>query len=153
MPYRQRRPGALLRLLYPVLGVLSALVVLMVSSPAEAKARIPIPYHTGEDIFLSGPIPGEFAADPQLKDWSAGYKCEIWGVVWTYFSIKNCTPVVYKDDQYADATDAPELIAAVAAAYKEEDKQVGFWTRWGAYILGLLVVGGIAISALSKEDE
>lgn len=134
-------------------AVAGLLLVMLSASPAHARGKIPIPYHTGEDIFPTGALPAEYAENPELEGWSAGYKCEIWGVVWSYASIKNCTPVVFKDDQYTDAEESPELIAAVSQLYSEDDMQVGLWTKWGIYLLGLLVVGGIAMSIFGKDDD
>lgn len=128
-------------------------VFFLTPEPAHA-GRVRIPYHTGQDIFPTGPIPGDFAKDPQLAGYQAGYICDIWGVVWAYFKISECKPVVFKDDTYGDKSDlAPELYAAITKAYSEDDMQIGFWTKHGRWILGLGVGGLILFGIFGKSDD
>ena len=145
--------------MFPRLLLTFAIAVAVVASythPAHAKAKIPIPYHTGQDIFETGDIPAPHNENPELKGFKAGYKCDIWGVVWTYFTIKNCEPVVFKDDTYGDRAQAPELIAALEKAYTEDDMKVGVWTKHGRWILGgavLLLIGVFFLPKSRNEEE
>lgn len=133
----------------------SSVLALLFLLPSTAEARrVRIPYHTGQDVFPTGPLPEPFAAEPSLEGFSAGYRCEIWGVVWAYFTIDECKPVVVKGDTYGDAESLPpELLSAIEAKYTEADMQIGFWTKHGRWLLLLAVIGAIALAVFVKDDD
>lgn len=125
----------------PGLVVLLALVgVIAVSQEASAKGILI--YNTGEKAFECGPLPAPFDQDPDLAGYRAGYICDITGVFWSYFSVRNCKPVAFKGDSY---TDQPEIAAAVKAKYPESSMQRGIWGRFGWMLLALIILAGIGI--------
>lgn len=121
------------------LGLL--LVMLLVPSRAEAKG-IPFVYNTGDHAFPTGPIPAPLDKDPQLAGFEAGYLCQVKGVLWSYFSVSDCKPVVFKGDTYMD--DA-EIVKAITAKYTEADMQRGIWGRFGWMLLALGVLAGAGL--------
>ncbi len=121
------------------------------SMPVESAhaAKVPLIFNTGEDIFVAGDgsLPAPFVEVPDLAGAQAGYKCDVFGVLWAYFSISNCKPVAFKGDTFWD--DA-ELSAAVAKAHPEDSMNVGFWAGYGKFPLGLIILGGIGFFIWSK---
>lgn len=110
--------------------------------PSEAHAgRGILIYNNGKDVFEAGPIPAPFAGDPQLRGYVAAYECDVVGVFWVYFWISGCRPVAYNEDQET-IIDDPRLTSAIAGAYTESDKSVGFWKGYMRYVLLLLLVLG-----------
>jgi hypothetical protein len=125
------------------LALALALGLLISLLPGTASAKgIPIPYHTGQKAFATGPLPPPFDQEPKLAGFQAGYICDIHGVVWTYFSVSNCKPVAFKDDTYADD---PEIVAAITAKYTESDMQRGIWGRFGWMLIALAILAGVAL--------
>jgi hypothetical protein len=114
--------------------------VLLVPGRAEAKG-IPFVYNTGDQTFATGPLPPPLDKEPQLAGFEAGYLCQVKGVMWSYFSVTDCKPVVFKDDTYMDD---PEIVAVITAKYKESDMQRGIWGRFG-WMLGVLVIAAGAL--------
>ena len=80
-----------------------------------------IPIHWGADIFDVGPSPNSAA-------WRAGYKCSVFGLVWTYFAVWDCTPVVYSDAGYDPS---PEYTYWISSNYSMDDAKRGFWNEHG----------------------
>jgi hypothetical protein len=138
-------------------GLATAAFLALPASPAHA-AKVPFIYNTGEDIFVAGDgsLPAPFDKEPELSGAEAGYKCEIWGVVWAYFSVKNCKPVAFKGDTFWEE---PELSAAIAKAHPENTMKLGMWKGYGKFPLGLGLLGVLGLVAWSKlkggkdEDE
>ena len=128
----------------------------MLCLPAIAHAKgLPIVYQTGEDIFVAGDgsLPAELGEAPALKGFQAGYRCDVFAVMWAYFSVTECKPVVFKGDTYADDK---EISAAVLKAHSEDDIQLGFWGAYGKFPIGLLALGGLGVTVIgffSKEEE
>jgi hypothetical protein len=114
------------------------LCVLLVPGRAEAKG-VPFIYNTGDQTFATGPLPPPLDAEPQLAGFEAGYLCQVQGVMWSYFSVSDCKPVIFKDDTYMDD---PEIVAVITAKYKESDMQRGIWGRFGWMLFALVIVGG-----------
>lgn len=116
------------------------LTVLLVPGRAEAKG-IPFIYNTGEQTFATGPLPPPLDAEAQLAGFEAGYLCQVKGVMWSYFSVTDCKPVIFKDDTYMDD---PEIVSVITAKYTEADMQRGIWGRFG-WMLGALIIlaGGL----------
>jgi len=114
--------------------------VALAASPREASAaRIPVIYQSGQDAFPCGPLPAPYDKDPELAGFEAGYMCDITGVFWTYFSVRNCKPVAIRGDHYADA---PELTAAIAARYPESTMKRGVWNHYAWMLMAALVALG-----------
>ncbi len=131
-----------------LVGVVVAVVLVLLAHPSTAEAKgIPVIYNTGQEAFPTGPLPAPFDKDPELAGFEAGFICDIKGVVWSYFSVKNCRPVAFKGDTYSDE---PELVAAIAAKYKESDMKRGIWGRFGWMGLAGIVVIGIILTIKSK---
>jgi hypothetical protein len=121
------------------LGLL--LFVLFAPTSAHAKG-IPLIYNTGDHAFPTGPLPAPLDKDPELAGYEAGYLCQIKGVLWSYFSVSECKPVVFKGDTYID--DA-EVVKAITAKYTEADMKRGLWDHYGYILLALGVLAGLAI--------
>lgn len=146
-----------LRSLLKLLAMVVALGLATVSFAGRAEAKGVIIYQTGEDIFQAGDgsLPAPFAEMPELKAMKAGYKCNVFAIFWTYFSISDCQPVAYVGDSFV--TD-PALAAAITAKSPESDMQVGLWGRWGKVLLIAIVVVAAGLAAWghfqkSPKDE
>jgi hypothetical protein len=132
-------------------------LVTLTAGTAEAKG-IGI-YNTGEKIFDCGPLPAPWTEDTyQGKEVRAGYACEITGVFWSYFSVKNCKPVAYVvgEDAVLTANDADEHTrreAAIKAMYPESSMKRGFWGRFGWMILAGVIALGIIIGIKEKFSK
>jgi ABC-type multidrug transport system permease subunit len=114
----------------------------IVATTGEAAAKIPVIYQTGQDAFECGSLPEPFDKQTDLAGFKAGYLCDITGVFWSYFSVRNCKPAAIKGDSYSDET---ELSAAIKAKYPESSMKRGIWNKYGWILLALLVAGGIAV--------
>lgn len=132
--------------------MLALVGVFAATQEASAKGGIFI-YNTGEKAFECGPLPAPYDAEPELAGYRAGYICDVTGVFWSYFSVRNCKAVAFKGDTY---TDQPEIAAAVKAKYSESDMDRGIWGRFGWMLMALAIVAGIALwikSKVSGNDE
>ena len=83
--------------------------------------------HDGAATFESGPLPSPLDRDPALAGVSAGYVCEVQGVLWSYVDIDNCRPAAIHGDSFDDSS--PTLAAAIRAEYPEPE--FGFWAEHG----------------------
>ena len=109
-----------------------------------ARLRI-IPIHWGADIFDVAPLPNSV-------DWRAGYKCSVFGLVWTYFAVWDCTPVAYSDAGYDPS---PKYTYWISSNYSMDDAKRGFWNEHGRwFLLGLLALSvvGLVSEALEKKS-
>ena len=132
------------------LGLVACL--LLVPDRAEAKG-VPFIYNTGDQTFATGPLPPPLDTEPELAGYEAGYLCQVKGVMWSYFSVTDCKPVVFKGDTYMDD---PEIVAVITAKYKESDMQRGIWGRFGWMLFALVIVAGALIwlkEKISGKDE
>ncbi len=131
--------------------LLAAVAAVTVSAlPSEAHAaKIPIVYQTGEDIFVAGDgsLPKPFDEEPELAGAQSGYKCDIFGIMYAYFTISNCQPVAFKGDTFWST---PELAKAVEGAHPADTMQVGVWQKHGRWPLGLVLVGLIGFGLYAK---
>lgn len=138
-----------------VVGLGFVLAVLFAPVRAEAKG-IPVVYNTGQEVFEAGPLPAPFDTVQELEGYKAGYLCDITGVLWSYFSVRNCKPVAFKDTSYSD--DA-ELVKAISAKYTEADMKRGFWAHFGwMMMVAVVVLGGLVwvyelVTGKSSDDE
>lgn len=135
------------------LWIAIASIGIAVSPRDAAAARIPVIYQTGEDSFVSGPLPAPYDKMPELAGFQAGYLCNITGVFWTYFYVRDCKPVAVNGDTYNAST---ELAAAIQAAYPESTMQRGLWNHYGWILFAALIAlgGFFAIkSAITGEDD
>ncbi len=138
----------------PIIALLIAFVavIALTPTPAEARGGILI-YHTGEKDFECGPLPAPFDKEPSLAGYHAGYICDITGIFWSYFSVRNCKAAAINGSSY---NDEPELAAAIKAKYPESSMKRGIWGKYGWMILALVVLGGIVMAIKSKfsgDDE
>jgi hypothetical protein len=124
---------------------LFTLVVVFVSvaaSAEDAAAKVPVIYQTGQEAFESGILPEPYDKESELAGFKAGYLCDIKGVFWSYFSVKNCKPAAIKGDTYSDE---PALVAAIKAKYPESTMKRGIWNQYGWLLLTLLVAIGLLL--------
>jgi hypothetical protein len=112
----------------------------------SAQAKVPVIYQTGEKAFECGPIPEPFDKEPALAGFTAGYICDITGVFWSYFSVRNCKAAAFKGDTYQDD---PALVAAIAAKYPESSMKRGIWGHFGW--MGIAALLGIGLIIIIKE--
>lgn len=124
------------------LAVLIVAIGLAASPREAAAARIPVIYQSGQDSFLCGPLPSPYDQEPGLADFRAGYVCEITGVFWTYFSVRDCKPAAIHGDTYKDS---PELAVAIQAKYPESTMQRGLWNHYGWMLMAALFVLGLIL--------
>lgn len=127
--------------------VVGLVVAALASFTEEASAKVPVIYQTGQHAFECGPLPDPYDKEPELAGYQAGYLCNITGVFWSYFSVRDCQPVAFKDSTYSDE---PELAAAVKAKYPESAMKRGIWGKYGWMLLALLIVAGIVIAIKDK---
>jgi hypothetical protein len=118
------------------------LAVIGVLSTTRDAAAIPVIYQTGKEAFECGPLPEPFDKEPELQGFKAGYVCDITGVFWTYFSVRNCQAAAITGNQYND--DA-KLVEAIKAKYPESSMKRGLWNRYGWILFALGILGGIII--------
>ena len=133
------------------LAALSFVAVLTHAQPAQAGGVII--YHSGEDVFPTGPLPEPFANEPRLKGGESAYMCNIFGLFWAYFHDWNCRPVAVKGQTVF--TDA-DIAKAVGAKYTEADMQIGLWTKHGRWIfaaVGVFIVIGWIRGRRDDDDE
>ena len=128
-----------------VVALVLAVSVVTAVGAQEARAGVVI-YHTGEAIFETGPLPEELGVEP---GWVAGYKCSIFGLFWAYFHWWDCEPVAFQDDTYINP---PEVVQVVLGLYSQSDMKMGFWTEYGRWILGLILVLAIVFGIMKKKD-
>jgi hypothetical protein len=103
-----------------------------------------IPIHWGADIFDVAPLPNS-------AGWRAGYKCSVFGLLWTYFAVWDCNPVAYSDAGYDPSREYAQWISR---NYSMDDAKRGFWNEHGRWFLfGFLVLGvaGSISEALEKK--
>ena len=137
-----------------MLATLTLVAGLAAVSATDAHAKgIPFIFNTGEDSFESGPLPAPFDQDPELAGAKAGYVCDIMGVMWAYFKISNCRAGAIRGNDFFTGD---ELTAAVKAKYP--GPTIGFWNKWGFWLLLVLIVGGVAAVYLlgrgsSNDDD
>jgi hypothetical protein len=129
-------------------------IFLAFSLPQDAHAgRKIIFYQSGEDLFVSGPLPAPHDKSPKLAGAKAGYKCQIFGIFWAYLHIWNCQAVAMRGDTYfSDA----KLAAAIDSKYQGE-MEVGLWTKHGRWALAgvvlVMVVGPFLRRRRRREEE
>jgi hypothetical protein len=99
----------------------------------KPAAAVPLFYNTGEDIFEAGPLPAPFDQNPEYAGLKAGYKCDVFGLFWAYFWISNCEPVAFQGDKYLAE---PDVAAAVAAKYPQDQMQLSPWQKFGKFAVG-----------------
>lgn len=123
------------------IGLLSSALLLLSAAPvAEAKVRIPLPVHTGQEVFEVGPLPDELQSwKPALAGWKVGYMCDRFGVlfadVWTW----NCRMVAYDGKDTYD--DLPEdWRRSLEVDYPMSKAKRGFWNHYGIGVLALVAV-------------
>jgi hypothetical protein len=117
-------------------------VVVLALTTQEASAKVPVIYQTGQHAFECGPLPEPFDKEPELAGFKAGYLCNITGVFWSYFSVRDCKPVAFKDSTYSDE---PEIAAAVKAKYPESSMKRGIWGKYGWMLLALVILAGLGL--------
>jgi hypothetical protein len=151
MRMQSPRPGSWLAKL--TLAIAAAAIVLAASPRDAAAARIPVIYQTGQDGFVCGPLPAPYDKEPSLAGFQAGYLCDITGVFWTYFYVRDCKPVALQGDSY---NDSPELAAAIQATYAESTMQRGIWNHYGWMLMAALAALGVGMSiksAITGKEE
>jgi hypothetical protein len=123
--------------------VVAITAVSVAASPRQATAaRIPVVYQSGQDSFPCGPLPAPYDQEPGLANFQAGYVCEITGVFWTYFSVRDCKPAAIHDGTYKES---PELAVAIQAKYPESTMQRGIWNHYGWMLMAALLVLGLIL--------
>lgn len=125
------------------LCVLAFGFVLASPSTAHARGKGFFLFNTGQHAFECGPLPAPFDKEPKLTGWKAGYICDITGVFWSYFSVRNCKPAAINGSSYADD---PELVTAIKAKYPESSMQRGIWNRFGWIIFAVMILGGVLVT-------
>ena len=125
--------------------LLAAALLLLACVPvAEAKVRIPMPIHTGQEVFEVGPLPDELQKwKPELKDWKIGYMCDRFGIlfadVWTW----DCKMVAY-DGKETYSELPPDWRESLEAEYPMSKSKRGFWSHYGIVVLlGLISLGAL----------
>ncbi|MGC4089192.1 MAG: hypothetical protein QM756_15170 [Polyangiaceae bacterium] len=121
-----------------VVGLGMVLGVLALPGRAEARG-IPVVWNTGQEVFETGPLPAPYDQVKELSGYRAGYLCNVGGVMWSFYSVKDCKPVAFQGTSYSDE---PELVKALTAKYTESDMQRGVWGRFGWMgMIGVIVIG------------
>lgn len=153
MLIRMRLFLALTALLATIVGLAApATAATGIASHVPQKGGILV-WNSGQKIFTSGPLPEPYRSFPALAGWQAGYYCDITGVFWSYFSVRNCQPAAIKGDSVIDQDGDPELAAAIEAAYPTMTR--GFWDHYGWMILlaGVVVLTGLGIAKRTRQKS
>lgn len=133
-------------------------------SPFAAKVVV---WGRGDTIYEAGPLPEDWLkANPEiakrLEGYKAGWKCKFFSIFWAVITKSDCTPVAYSGTMYMNESSIADpkqnwiasLNKAIGAKYKEGDMKMGFWAKFGKFVLGgvlvLLIVGGIIGKVRSK---
>jgi len=136
-----------------VLGIVAAAISFVAAPREAAAARVPVIYQSGQHAFECGPLPAPYDKEPMAARIQAGYLCDVTGIFWSYFSVRNCKPVAFDGDTYSDD---PELVAAIKAAYPESSMKRGLWDRYGWILLALFVAAGLFLwikGAITGKDD
>lgn len=136
-----------------IVALLFTCVAVVAMTPSQAEAKGILIYNTGEKAFECGPLPAPFDKEPELTGHQAGYICNVTGIFWSYFSVRNCRPVAVLGNSYIED---PELGAAIKAKYPESSMKRGIWGKYGWMLLAAIVLGGIVMAIKSKfsgDDE
>ncbi|MBI4953635.1 MAG: hypothetical protein HY908_16540 [Myxococcales bacterium] len=136
-----------------------ALAAFALAFAATRQAHaVPFIYNTGEDAFVAGDgsIPSPFGElveqNPESKGAKAGYRCNVFGLFYAYFHWWDCKPIIFKETgsktfTYWDDSALPGLTAAVEKAHPQSDIKLGFWQKFGRFVIGgvllALIVFGI----------
>jgi hypothetical protein len=134
--------------------VITAFLFLPATAQASTGAHVPqrgalpLIWNSGQEAFISGPLPEPFAGDPELAGWQAGYYCDVTGIFWSDFSVRNCKPAAIKGNEVIDAEGSPELAAAVKQAYP--DMKRGIWNHFGWMILLFVVLALVGLKIKSS---
>ncbi|WP_157956589.1 hypothetical protein [Dyella sp. C11] len=130
----------------PRSSLIALLLVAGLFSPLAAHAKVPLVFNTGEELFEVAPLPADLA-DEFPSDFSLGYRCNRFGVLWADVWTWNCTlsAVAVDQDSYGDLPD--DTRKTLEEKYSMSDAKRGFWNHYGAATLGglftLLLLGVI----------
>jgi len=132
------------------------------TSPAFAGKKVAI-YNHGEVIYEVGDIPEEWVKKhPEFKKVlagkKAGYKCKVFGLFWAIIWKSSCTPVAFAGTNYFDENKIADpkknwiadMNKAIAAKYKPSDMKMGFWAKFGKFILGAILLLMIGLGIYKK---
>ncbi|MBX3249659.1 MAG: hypothetical protein KF901_20955 [Myxococcales bacterium] len=123
-----------------IIGVLAFVVAISTASSAHAAPKVAI-FNTGEHLFHAGDLPAPYDQDPGLTGFSAGYRCEVFGLFWAYMAWWDCKAAAV-DEARTTYIDAPEIVAAIDAAYDSGDIQTGLWEGKARWLFFLLILFG-----------
>ena len=112
----------------------------------------------GEAAIETGDIPDELGGIPELDGMSAGYKCDMFAVLWAYIYLDGCTPVIYKDIgnlefEYLDNSVVPGLDDILEDEYSEDDMKMNAWQKHGKWVLGVILLLLIGAKFVGGDDE
>ena len=114
--------------LWGIMGIVVALGVLI---PERADAFI-YPIQLGDEVFEAGPIPGKYAGREGLEGASAGYQCQVVGLLWAWIHRWDCEPVVFRGRTVIQNS---KVQALVGETYALEDIRMSFWEENGRWVL------------------
>jgi hypothetical protein len=121
-------------------------IVLVALASRRAEAGIPV-YQSGEKAFETGALPPPYDALTKENPTAvAGYKCDIHGIFWSYFSVSNCQPVAFDghDTEITldDEVEQAAMVAAIKAKYPESAMKRGIWGHYGwMFLAGVILLG------------
>ncbi len=131
-------------------------------TPAVAGRKV-IFFGKGEVIYEAGPIPEDWLKkNPDYKNVlagkKAGYKCNVVTIFWAVVWKSSCSPVAFAGTNYFDEDKIADpkknwianLNKAIAAKYKPGDMKMGFWAKFGKFILGAVLILLIVVGVIKK---
>ena len=114
-----------------LVGVMGVLVVVGILLPERADAFV-YPIQLGDEIFEVGPVPEKFADKKGLEGASAGFRCQVVGLLWAWIHRWDCQPVVFRARTVIQSAKGEAL---VAETHSPDDVQLSFWAEHGRWVL------------------
>ena len=112
------------------------------------RETIPLVWNTGQEIFLSGPLPEPYRSASDAAGWQAGYYCDVVGVLWSDFSVRNCEAAAINGNKIINKETDPEMVSAIEAAYPTMRR--GVWNRYGWVLILAVIVVGLGLRLRSR---
>lgn len=120
------------------------LLVLSVMPTLSHAKGAPLFFQTGDELF-------EIDGAPQFEGgYSVGYACKRFGLfgadLWTW----NCEMMAVNLEEFAAGELSQEMLAEMSQKYSLSDRVRDPWNHYGALLMGLGLVGGIAVKVRKK---
>lgn len=115
------------------------------SIPSLSFAKgVPLFIQTGDELF-------EIDGAPEFEDgYSVGYACKHFGILYADLWTWDCDLKAINIDEFAAGDLEPEFKTELESKYSLSDRKRDMWNHYGASVLVLALVGGIAVKSRKK---